>query len=59
MSEDTPAKTPAKNIAAHINLNVMNTLVLDQPIRYHAVYPIGYALKSAQAKSISQGVSSW
>lgn len=53
MSEDTPAKTPAKNIAAHINLNVMNTLVLDQPIRYHAVYPIGYTLKSAQLSDSS------
>ncbi|MFD2232093.1 toxin VasX, partial [Alkalimarinus sediminis] len=49
MSEDTPASPRSRKEAAHINLNVMNTVVLDQPIGYHAVYPIGYALKSAQS----------
>ena len=49
MSEDTPASAYSKTIAAHINLNVMNTIVLEQPISYHAIYPIGYALKSSQS----------
>ncbi|WP_250656123.1 toxin VasX [Alkalimarinus coralli] len=47
MSESIPVPH-VKKIAAHVNLNVMNTLVLEQPVRYHAIYPIGYALKSAQ-----------